>query len=409
MRAPHQELWPALLEKAYAKFYGSYDAIEGGFIAEAMIDFTGGVLERYVMKSKSKNLFKMMEKAQKRGSLIGATISYDYVEGEAKEARGLISGHAYSITKCETIKNMKNQQIEIVRVRNPWHDKTEWNGPFGDNSPEWKTIHKEVQRQMKVEFQHDGEFYMLYNDFIKFFDGIDFCHMTPDLLTTEISNMKWFSSSFEGKWIAGTTNSPQIIINLKDPDEDDDDDYCTAVIGLMQKNRRQQKLDFMSIKFDVYPLSNENYWKGFLRYDFFACTKSVSTHFSQPYREVCERFKLLPGLYVIVPRASSEGEFMLRIFTETLNPNQNFVIVKVNHDSPAARQQPATTYSHSEIEMPEIPAIQAATQPAIQAAAQPTTRSSSSCFKNIIFVLFSIMILFFFISILRKVFDRYQK
>jgi hypothetical protein len=37
-----KEVWPIILEKAYAKLYGSFKFIEGGIIEEALSDITNG-------------------------------------------------------------------------------------------------------------------------------------------------------------------------------------------------------------------------------------------------------------------------------------------------------------------------------------------------------------------------------
>ena len=41
----NKELWPILLEKAYAKKYGSFENIEGGYTSFALSELTNGIPE----------------------------------------------------------------------------------------------------------------------------------------------------------------------------------------------------------------------------------------------------------------------------------------------------------------------------------------------------------------------------
>lgn len=45
------EFWVPLIEKAYAKLHGCYEAINGGSISQALVDLTGGIAEKYFFES----------------------------------------------------------------------------------------------------------------------------------------------------------------------------------------------------------------------------------------------------------------------------------------------------------------------------------------------------------------------
>lgn len=48
-----REIWPLLIEKAYAKFHGSYSNIEGGLVHTAMEELTNGAGSSYSLRDKS--------------------------------------------------------------------------------------------------------------------------------------------------------------------------------------------------------------------------------------------------------------------------------------------------------------------------------------------------------------------
>jgi len=69
------ELWPMILEKAYAKMYGSYNFIEAGKVQYALSDMTDGFPEQIDLKLEGHNLNALWQKIRvlsRYGSLLGA-------------------------------------------------------------------------------------------------------------------------------------------------------------------------------------------------------------------------------------------------------------------------------------------------------------------------------------------------
>ncbi|XP_047508946.1 calpain-B-like isoform X5 [Pieris napi] len=339
------EFWSALLEKAYAKLHGSYEALKGGSTCEAMEDFTGGVTEMYEMNDPPPNLYTILLKAYERNSLMGCSIEPDPNVLEAETPVGLIRGHAYSVTRVKYVDIEtpgRSGKIPLLRLRNPWGNEAEWNGPWSDKSPEWRFIPESEKEELGLTFDDDGEFWMAFKDFCQHFDRLEICNLNPDSLDPaecpEGCTKKWEMSVFEGEWVRGVTaggcrnylesfwKNPQYTVTLKDPDEDDEENKCTIIVALMQKNRRSQRhqgLECLTIGFAVYRLPDYGHVPKPLDVNFFKYNASVGR--SQAFinlREVSARFKLEQGRYVIVPSTfepNDEGEFLLRVFSEKDN------------------------------------------------------------------------------------------
>ncbi|KAK0424719.1 hypothetical protein QR680_008809 [Steinernema hermaphroditum] len=339
----HNEFWSALLEKAYAKLHGSYEALKGGTTSEALEDMTGGLTEFIDLKQPPRNLLQMMFRGMEMGSLFGCSIEASPYEFEARTPEGLVKGHAYSITGMRMVET-PDGKVPLLRIRNPWGNAQEWNGDWSDDSRLWDYVSKEQKKEMNLVLAHDGEFWMNFEDFMKHYDKMEICNLGPDVME-EINDMtgadtegilkgQWNTRAHLGTWSSadGTAggcrnylrsfaSNPQFAMSLSNPDPKDEDGLCTVIVAVLQMYRRELKpqgLENLAIGFAVYEVDEIS---GHLGQNFFAANKSAAR--SPAFinlREVTGRFRLPPGHYVVVPSTyepNQDGEYMVRLFSNS--------------------------------------------------------------------------------------------
>jgi hypothetical protein len=110
------ETWLPLLEKAYAKVHGDYDAIQGGDSGEAVEDMTGGV-------TSSLPTNKILSKDRLWGELLNVNKEFIFAAsspgwGSDRQARGgLALNHAYSVLKAVEEVGEDDKKVRLVLIR----------------------------------------------------------------------------------------------------------------------------------------------------------------------------------------------------------------------------------------------------------------------------------------------------
>ncbi|KAK4189912.1 cysteine proteinase [Podospora australis] len=203
------ETWLPLLEKAYAKVHGDYEAISGGIAGEGVEDMTGGTMtslqtNRVLNKDR---LWK--ELANTDGgfvfSLGAVRTGWDY------QKSGLALGHAYSILKATEEVDEDGKKVRLVKIRNPWGQRAssglgEWNGPWSDGSKEWTPY---WFKKLDHKFGDDGVFWMSYQDMLETFMFMDRTRLYDEKWTIV---QQW--ASVNVGWVAGFLNT-KFIIDVK--------------------------------------------------------------------------------------------------------------------------------------------------------------------------------------------------
>eukprot|EP00796_Vickermania_ingenoplastis_P009077 gene9077-6370_t len=184
------ELWPSILEKAFAKLHQSYAAIQSGDPMHALSDMSGYPAMRFdesfaeASGSGSKDIFKNWVAWKAAGYQImvttpgkapaitpGSRNVPDFSEDPELEhmmaGTGLLPGHAYTVLAAH---EFPEENYRIVKIRNPWVYGEEWKGDWSPSSKLWED-NKEIADNVKYDPKDTSCVWMPWESVLKYFNG----------------------------------------------------------------------------------------------------------------------------------------------------------------------------------------------------------------------------------------------
>ncbi|KAI1703875.1 calpain family cysteine protease domain-containing protein [Ditylenchus destructor] len=359
------EFWSALLEKAFAKLYGCYENLVGGQLADALQDVSGGVAETINVQKflagetgdPRGRLFQTLRNAFDQQALIVAAIAAKNKEDVEKSLKcGLVKGHAYAVTAVRYIDlDAKERRASakffptverqmMIRLQNPWGEK-EWNGPWSDGSAEWEQVTDAQKKRLGITVDEDGEFWMPWDQFVKYFTDISVCQLFNTMKfaasssngTSKSQPMKHYHEYiFYDKWTTNGVKSgapkdrsggcqnfaatfcfnPQYCFDIKEPNSE-------VMIALTQKDalaaHARQREPFVTIGIHVMRVECNR------RHRIHQAISAVGTSDYASARSVYLHLNDLGvGRYVLMPTTYApreQAEFMLRVYARhRINP-----------------------------------------------------------------------------------------
>jgi len=156
-------LWGAILEKAFAKYWGNYKHTEAGWPTDAIRTLHGAPWEdRWSGNTTVDDLWDFIVKHDNSDDIIttGTNGNNHFINNEV----GLAGGHAYTVIGAQKLSN----GARLLKLRNPWGVEN-YTGPYCDTDSRWTAALKaEVNL---VSDKRDGFFWIPVEDFAKMTSG----------------------------------------------------------------------------------------------------------------------------------------------------------------------------------------------------------------------------------------------
>lgn len=198
------EIWPCLIEKAFAKLSKSYGNLDGGQplfafgcvtgcfdlvsydlkedgsgwneckwnYAEDTVQSGGGSYNPDEVLSHEDVMNKLGEFNDK--NYLMAVGSVATATREEQDAKGIVHGHAYSLLDVKKgIAGDDGNTYDLLQLRNPWGEK-EWNGAWSDDSDLWEA-NKNIAAECGWVKKDDGIFWISFEDFRTEYSTIYVC------------------------------------------------------------------------------------------------------------------------------------------------------------------------------------------------------------------------------------------
>ncbi|KAJ7340994.1 hypothetical protein JRQ81_004467, partial [Phrynocephalus forsythii] len=297
---------------------GSYSNLHWGFLAEALVDFTGGVQLSFNLQKHQESLYKILKTASMTDCVMGCN-TFGAVQSKNSPANmvlrnGIVQGHAYTIVDATEVPYRKGKKY-LIRLWNPYGN-TEWQGAWSDSSTEWDHIPRSYKENL-YQNRLDGEFWISYEDFKANFSFVFICNDAPTFLDFgEPFSTTWSVDRHTNNWTSQPSlggylsRNPQYYIQVKEPEMRSNN----VVLTLSQKSAKYAGIGFQIVKVNCFNIS-------------YTVSKGRTVRFVEPLqrvRDVSNCYTLSPGTYIIIPAMAPKGresEFLLQIFLK--RPIQN--------------------------------------------------------------------------------------
>ncbi|KAL8007493.1 putative C2 domain, WW domain, peptidase C2, calpain family, C2 domain superfamily [Plasmopara halstedii] len=171
-----EELWVPLVEKAFAKYYGGYAALERGYVHHALRVLSGCECDEIFLAPAArgalkKTLWQQLKLFRKNRFLLGASSLPSEHADSALQATGLVFDACYVIYDVRELDG-----VQLLRLRNPPGDHQEWKGDWSDNSRLWtRRLRKRLDMPKGKETETDNTFWMSFDDFCHAFRALYVC------------------------------------------------------------------------------------------------------------------------------------------------------------------------------------------------------------------------------------------
>ena len=164
------EIWVLILEKCWAKIFGSYQRIEAGTAGEAMYPLTGSPHKFFIHEDYERKdyIWQRIYQSDKMkfpmATAVASQADEELTRSDVKRA-GLVDAHAYSLIGAAIVEDDAGKKHRLIKIRNPW-GKKEWSGDWSDKSDRWTP---KTKAAVNFVDKNDGTFWIAFEDYVSFF------------------------------------------------------------------------------------------------------------------------------------------------------------------------------------------------------------------------------------------------
>jgi len=182
-QSTNDDLWISLLEKAYAKIYGSYVNIEGGSCQHALRDLTGAPVEELRDETDIDKIWDFIsDSLSKEYFLCCSNDSTQTIQGQETQKEGSDNSYAYTVLDAREVETKRGLE-RLIMIRNTWKN-FEWKGEWSNHSDLWTERLREELNYTEEDAQN-GLFWIKLEDYEAYFPVTWVCKYKP--------NNKYFS------------------------------------------------------------------------------------------------------------------------------------------------------------------------------------------------------------------------